>query len=171
MQTLFADFNWGKLAAAMAVGAAAGGAYSVFDQTILHRKQPGQDLPAASDYLRRTAPDILRALDRFYKYRNTVPDQRAKDEFRQCTVELMRQAEYVAALYNTFETMDDHVTPDMEGMQMFYQMKDHTRVAVASMRAMLALIELQGDVDLELAFNKLYECFHNRLFNVESRYR
>ena len=170
-ETLFADFNYGKLAIASALGAAVGAAYSVFDQTMLHRKQPGQSLPAASDYLSKAAPDMLRALDRFYKYRNTVPNQAAKDEFRLCMIELMRQAEYVAALYNEFHAMGDHVTPDMRSMKLFYQMKDHTRVAVASMRAMLALIELSGDVDLELAFNKVYECFNNRMFNIYSKFR
>lgn len=171
LETLFADFHWGKFASSVAVGAAGGAVYSVFDQTILHRKRPGAELPRSADVLAQQAPDILSALERFYRYRNTVPDQRSKDAFRRLTVEAMVQSEYIAAVYNQCARADDALTPDMGIIALFHQLRDHTRVVVHVLRQMLALIPKEDDVDLEHAFNALYECYHNRLFNVESRYR
>lgn len=173
MQRLFEDFNWGKFIAAAAIGAGAGGAYSVFDQTVLHRKKHGQKLPLPTEMLERIAPDILIALDRFYQYRNTVPTQYHKTEFRRCTVELMRQSEYIAALYNRCMYASDTVTPHMEIIANYNQLKQHTKVVVQGLRTMLALVQKDDCEDLELtdAFNRLYACYNNRLFNMEKTFR
>lgn len=171
LKTLFEDFDWGKFASSVAVAAAAGGAYSVFDQTILHRKKPGENLPRSSDILQVRAPDILKALERFYRYRNTLPDQKSKNAFKKFTVEVMRQSEYIAAVYNKCAAEDEFITPDMHVMRLFHQLRDHTRVVVEYLRSMLVLIPKDDDVDLEHAFNALYECYHNRLFNMESKFR
>lgn len=174
LQKLFADFDWGRFVGAVAMGAGAGGAYSVFDQTILHRKKPGEKLPLPTARLEKLAPDILAALDRFYQYRNTVPTVQHKREFCRCTEEVMRQSEYIAALY--WECMDPetHVTPDMRIINQYNQMKQHVRVVIEGLRTMLALVQKPGaedDVELTDAFNRLYACFNNRLFNMEKTFR
>lgn len=168
---MFRDFNWGKMLSSVAVGAATGGAYSVFDQTILHRNASKHELPYVTDYLKRAAPDIVRKMEHFYKYRNVVASQRHKDAFREFAVEVMRQSEFVASIYNQVASQGDHVEPSMQVMSLFYQLKDHVTIVIRYLRSMLALIERDDDVDVEHAFNALYECYNNRLFNVQSRFR
>ena len=174
LQKLFSDYNWGRFAGAVAIGAGAGGAYSVFDQTILNRKAPGSKLPLATDKLEKLAPDILAALDHFYQYRNTVPTAQHKREFCRCTKEVMRQSEFIAALYWECMNPDKHVTPDMSIIAQCNQMKQHVRVVIEGLRTMLALVQKPGaeeDVQLQDAFNRLYACYNNRLFNMEKTFR
>lgn len=169
----FDDVNWGKLAAAAAVGAGAGAAYAIIDQTVLHRKQKDNKLPLSTDTLERTAPDILARLTRFYQYRNSVPTQHHKNEFRRLTIEVMRQSEYLAAVYNRIMSDSQKLTPDMDIIAKYNQMKKHVKVIVGVLRTMLALVqndEKEEDLSLTDAFNRLYECFHNRLFNVEKQF-
>lgn len=168
----FEDFDWGKLFSAAAIGATAGASYSVFDQTVLHRKKKGLKLPLPPDTLERIAPDILHALDRFYQYRNTAPTPQHKKMFQRCTVEVMRNSESIAALYNRCMYTGDVVTPAMDIIGHFNQMKNHVRVVVDGLRAMLELVRKEEeDLDLIDAFNRLYACYNNRLFNMQQKFR
>ena len=168
---LFDDFNMGKLCGSVAVGAVLGGTYSVFDQTILHKRRREDELPYMSDFLRRHAPDIVKQMIRFYRYRNVVANQREKQVFRYFTIQVLRQSEHIVALYNQVMMQPDAITPDMQVISLFHQMKDHNVIVVQYLRSMLALIDRDDDVDVEHAFNALYEAYHNRLFNIESKFR
>ena len=174
---LFADFDWGRFAGAVAVGASVGGAYSVFDQTVLHRKKVGEKLPLPTEKLQRLAPDILKALDKFYRYRTTVPTQQHKDAFKHFTKEVMVQSEYIAALY--WECMSNSasqeiIDPEMTIIARFNQMKKHMGIVFEALRRMRALVEnpeAEQNVELVDSFNRLYECYNNRLFNIEKLFK
>lgn len=167
VQKLFKDFNWTKFGTAVMLAAAGGAAYSVIDQTMIHRPKPGSKLPCVTDFLVTTAPDILEALDRFYQYRNTVPDQRSKTEFCRLAGKVVVQSEYIAAIYQQLQQTRDLVTPEMEALDLCNQMRAHVAVAIECMRKMLALVQRPGDVDLEDAFNQLYSTFNNRVYLTE----
>lgn len=168
---VFADVNWAKFCASLGVGAAIGGAYNLFDQTILHRRQRKNELPGVTDFLRQAAPDIVRKMEQFYLYRNVIPDAKKKEAFRHYAQEVLAQSEFVAALYNQVTSLSDDVEPTMQIVSLYQQLNDHTLIVVRFLRMMLALIDRVDDVKLETAFNEVYECFNNRLWTVQSRFR
>jgi hypothetical protein len=172
-QAAFKEVNWAKFGGAMAVGATIGGAYSLFDQTVLHRKKASaaDKMPGVTDFLNRCAPDIVRKMQQFYLYRNVIVDERRREAFRNYCAQVLEQSEYVAAIYNRVACQDDFVEPTMQILALNQQLKAHTRIAVQLLRLMLAAIGRVDDVKVETAFNEVYECFHNRVFTVESKFR
>lgn len=167
------DVHWGKVGGAVAVGAAIGGAYSLFDQTVLHRKKTSaaDKMPGVTDFLHRAAPDIVRKMQQFYLYRNVIVDDRRREAFRNYCAQVLEQSEYIAAIYNRVACQEDFVEPTMQIVTLNQQLKTHTRIAVQMLRMMLAAIGRIDDVKVETAFNEVYECFHNRLFTIESKFR
>jgi hypothetical protein len=169
MQKLFKEFDWTKFASAVMLAAGAGAAYSVLDQTVIHRPQAGSKLPCVNDYLQTYAADILEALDRFYQYRNVVPDRRSKNEFYRLTGEVVHQSEFIASIYQHFMGKREKITPDMKSFDLINRMRAHIKIAVECMRTMRALVNRPGDVDFEDAFNTLYSTYHNRIYVLEQQ--
>lgn len=171
IKEMFEDFHWGKFASSVAVGALSGGAYSMFDQAILHKNDRKNELPLENDYLKRTAPDIVMTMGQFYKYRNNVPTKRHKEAFVQFANKVLKESEYVSACYIKAMSIDDILEPNMDIIALYSKMQDHIRIIINYLRSMLALIDKDEDIDVEHSFNSLYECFNNRMYNVQSRFR
>lgn len=174
IQAAFSDVNWLKFAGALGVGAAIGGAYSIVDQTVIHRKKKSvaDSMPGVTDFLNACAPDIVHKMRHFYLYRNVIVDERRREAFRNYCAQVLEQSEYIAAIYNRVAMQGDNfVEPTMQIVTLMQQLKAHTRIAVQLLRLMLAAIGRVDDIKVETAFNEVYECFHNRLFTVESKFR
>lgn len=166
----FDGFNVWKLVAAAAVGTAIGIGYSVVDQTILHKPKP-QILPYMSDVLRYNMPDIVERAEKFYSYRRLVRTKLGKKEFDRLAREMLKQSEYFAAIYARImrtHSANGGITPAslQQHFQLKTQAKKHWDVIVQYLRAMAVLIGTKDNLVVENDFNRLYEAFQNRFYNI-----
>lgn len=166
----FDGFNVWKVVAAAAVGTAIGIGYSVVDQTILHKPKP-QVLPYMSDVLQYNMPDIVERAEKFYSYRRLVRTKLGKKEFDRLAREMLKQSEYFAAIYARImrtHSANGGITPAslQQHFQLKTQAKKHWDVIVQYLRAMAVLIGTKDNLVVENDFNRLYEAFQNRFYNI-----
>lgn len=166
----FDGFNVWKVVAAAAVGTAIGIGYSVVDQTILHKPKP-QVLPYMSDVLQYNMPDIVERAEKFYSYRRLVRSKLGKQEFDRLAREMLKQSEYFAAIYARImrtHSANGGITPAslQQHFQLKTQAKKHWDVIVQYLRAMAVLIGTKDNLVVENDFNRLYEAFQNRFYNI-----
>lgn len=170
-EPFFAGFSIGKMLLCAAIGLSAGAAYSVFDQTVLHRKKKTIPLPFAVDAVfREQCPDIVARLEEFHQHRSLVVGERGQAEFDRILSLVIEQCGYFAAVYNmVMNTSSVHPNEMREHARLKFQAKEHFAVINKHLRSLLVLIGRPDDMNVEHSFNMLYEAFMNRFYIMHQK--